>query len=126
MVFGSVSINRRKGVVRTHRGWYLLRPSTVIAVHRPLLPGGLLFGTGFCGFAVMFADLLWPAEIALILAAAMGALAVGLRMGRLSLLSRDLRGSEFSTLVWGTVGALNVLGAQIEAAMPSSAEGDSA
>ncbi len=105
MIFGSVHVSGRS--VETHRDSYLLSHLTVISVRRPLLPGAVLLASGGTAFALAFSDLLFPVEI-IGLAAGIGAvLLTGIRLGQIQLLSRDLRGSELSCMIWGSYGHLN-------------------
>ncbi|MBB4305122.1 hypothetical protein GGD81_004190 [Rhodobium orientis] len=107
MIFGFVDVDAENASVNTHRDSYLLETLTVVSVRRPFLAGGLLFGGGFMGFAGVFGDLLHTGEIATVFGCAALALAAGWQTGQLKLLSRDLRGSELSGVVWGRYADLN-------------------
>lgn len=107
MIIGYVDVNAEDGAVETHRDSYLLDNLTVVSVRKPFLAGGLLFGLGFVGFTLVFGDLLFMHEIGMTLGASLGALVAGLSLGQMKLLSRDLRGSEISTVIFGSFGELN-------------------
>lgn len=107
MIFGFVDVDAENASVNTHRDSYLLETLTVVSVRRPFLAGGLLFGLGFMGFAAVFGDLLYTGEVATVFACAALVLVAGWQTGQLKLLSRDLRGSELSGVVWGRYADLN-------------------
>lgn len=105
MIFGSVHVSGKS--VETHRDSYLLSHLTVISVRRPLLPGALLIAGGGTGFGLAFGDLLYGRELAGLGLGIALVLVGGIRLGQIQLLSRDLRGSELSCMIWGTYGHLN-------------------
>jgi hypothetical protein len=107
MIMGFIDIDPRARVIHTHRDSYLLNTVTVVSVRRPLLAAGVVIAAGIGGFGAIFHDLLFPAEIAVAMATSITAFGVGICIGQLQLLSRDLRGSELSGAVWGSFGALN-------------------
>ena len=107
MILGFVDIDRANGTINTHRDSYVLENLSVFSVRRPFLPGGILFGAGFSGFALVFGDLLYWHEVLLAMIGASLALALGVQVGQLKLLSRDLRGSELADAVWGRYADLN-------------------
>ena len=111
MIFGSVSVN--KNAVNTHRDSYLLSNLSVVSVRRPFLGSALTLGASFMSFGAAFMDLLFPAEIVSICAASFIAILIGAQIGQLKLLSKDLRGSELSGVIWGQYRALNNIRAQI-------------
>ncbi|MFA6965230.1 hypothetical protein [Bosea sp. (in: a-proteobacteria)] len=120
MIVGSLTIDPARGAVHTHRDSYLIDTLTAVSVRRPLLPAGFVFGTGLAGFGIAFGDLLYPGEIAALAIAAVLALASGWQIGRLALLSRDLRGSELSGAIWGRHAALQRIRSEIVAAILSN------
>lgn len=107
MTFGSVKVTRH--AVETHRDSYLLENLSVISTRRPLLGAALLFALGFGGFTAAFADLLYSHEITAIIGTCAAALLIAIWLGQLKLLSRDLRGSELSGVIWGSYRHLNRL-----------------
>ncbi|MCB1465160.1 MAG: hypothetical protein H6882_11705 [Rhodobiaceae bacterium] len=111
LIFGSLDV--RGNAVVTHRDSYLLQNLSVVSVRRPMLPASLMIGGGLIGFTIAFGDLLYVREIATILGASAASLVVGTMLGQLKLLSRDLRGSELSGVVWGHAATLNTIRAQI-------------
>lgn len=125
MILGTISIDHRQRAVHTHRDSYLLDNLSVVSVRRPLLPAGIMFGVGLAGFALVFADILYLHEIAVALALAAGTYAAGTGAGQLKLLSRDLRGSELSGVVWGEYRQLNTMRREIVAALAPSEGGAS-
>ena len=106
-MIGFCEVDTERECVTTHRDSYLLHNLTVVSVRKPFLPAGMLFGAGFAGFTYAFSDLLYPAEIATTLGLSALALTVSWQIGQLKLLSRDLRGSELSGVIWGRFASLN-------------------
>ena len=115
MIFGSVYITGQ--AVQTHRDSYLLAHLTVVSVRRPFLGGGILFALGGSSFGFAFADLLYVHEMVGIAAFVGAALVCGWTLGQIRLLSRDLRGSELTGMIWGSYAHLNRLRRDIAAAM---------
>ncbi|WP_300029262.1 hypothetical protein [uncultured Roseobacter sp.] len=115
MIFGKVKITGR--AVQTHRDSYMLSQLSVVSVRRPFLAGSMLFSVGGLGFGWSFVDLLHPEEIAAISCFVLIAPLIGLLTGQIQLLSRDLRGSELSGMIWGTYGHLNKVRREISWAM---------
>lgn len=107
MIFGFITIDPAEGAIHTHHDTYLLRDISVVSVRRPFLAGASLFGGGLAAFSARFADLLYPAEFVALALTGAGIVLAGFQVGQLSLLSRDLRGSELSGAVWGRYAALN-------------------
>lgn len=115
MIIGFVEVN--KNAVVTHRDSYLLTNLSVVSVRRPFLVGAILLGGAFLGFGMAFGDLLFRHEIATITIASITAILVGSQVGQLSLLSRDLRGSELSGAVWGRYSSLQTIRTDIVTAL---------
>lgn len=105
MIFGSVHVSGR--AVETHRDSYMLAQLTVISVRRPLLLPSLMLAAGGSAFGLAFGDLLYAPEIAGLAGGIVSTLIVGVAIGQIQLLSRDLRGSELSCMIWGSYGHLN-------------------
>lgn len=124
MILGTVRV--AGNAVETHRDSYLLAQLSVISVRRPLLGGGCLFATGASAFALAFGDLLYPGEIAALAGFALCAVLAGFVIGRIQLLSRDLRGSELSCMIWGTYGHLNRIRREIGNALQARARTEGA
>ncbi len=105
MIFGYVRVEG--GAVNTHRDSYLLSSLTVVSTRRPFLGAAVLLGASFCAYAFSFLDLLYPSEIAAILGVSLAFVLAASQVGQLSLLSRDLRGSELSGVIWGHYAVLS-------------------
>lgn len=115
MIFGKIDITPR--AVETHRDSYRLEHLTVASARRGFLPFGMMITIGGSAFGWQFFDLLYPGErIGLGVCVVLSAL-VGIFLGQLQLLSRDLRGSELRGAVFGTYGHLNRVRREIMAAM---------
>ena len=107
MILGFISIDLAEGAIHTHHDTYLLRDISVVSVRRPFLASALTFGGGISGFAAAFLDLLYPVELSTLAVIGGGIVLLGFQVGQLSLLSRDLRGSDLSGAVWGRYASLN-------------------
>lgn len=106
MIFGRLSIEG--DAVHSHRDSFLLEDLTVVSARRPFLAAAVVFTAGIGGMGWQFGHLLYEGEIVAIAAACAFALVVGLRIGALKLLSRDLRGSELSQVIYGSYGHLQI------------------
>ena len=95
------------GAVTTHRDSFLLDSISTISVRRTYLFFCGLMALGLVGFAYAFSDLLYPGEILASGIAAFTLVLVGFFTAQLTLLSRDLKGTELSTAIWGTPGHLH-------------------
>lgn len=107
MIFGELYIDKETGTVNTHRDSYLPRDLTVVSVRRIALPAGAIMGVGLVGFTVSFSDLLYGWEMITTLSIAAGVMFFGWEFGQLKLLSRDLRQSELSGVIYGHYRCLN-------------------
>lgn len=121
MIIGSVRVTEK--MVETHLSSYALSQLSVIGMQRPLLPGGVLLASGGSAFGLSFGDLLYPGEIVGLGIGIVASLIVGFRLGRIQLLSRDLRGSELSCMIWGTYGHLGRIRREIALALQGSGKG---
>ena len=103
MIFGYVTLD--DGALITHRDSYRLESLSVVSVRRPLLAPAILFG--LAGFTLAFVDSLYLYEMCMLA----GLIAAGVKsamwLGQLKLLSRDLRGSDLSDVIWGSYDELN-------------------
>lgn len=111
MIFGFVEV--KQNAVETHRDSYLLDNLSVVSVRRPFLGGAMLLSTAFSAFGLAFGDLLFNSEIATICGFSAIAILTGAQIGQLKLLSRDLRGSELSGVIWGRYTSLNRVRSEI-------------
>lgn len=121
MIFGRISVDER--AVSTHRDSYLLSELTVVSVRRPFLSTALLLGSGSIGFVIAFGDLLYVSEIAILIGLSVGLILFGTQLAQLSLLSRDLRGSELTSAVWGLRSSLEAKRHEIVAKLRGSGKG---
>lgn len=111
MPFGEFYIKNK--AVHTHNDTYILSNVTAISARRPFLSASFLIAVLTFGFVASFFDLLYPAEIIGIGIGVTACLFAGLWLGQLQLLSRDLRGSELGTAIWGSYRELNQIRRQI-------------
>lgn len=105
MILGSIEVD--DWAVTTHRDSYDVSTITVCSNRRPFFGAAVMFAAGFGGFAYAFADILYEHEFYVAGGAAFASLFLGLQIGQLKLISRDLRGSELSAAVWGHYRSLN-------------------
>lgn len=121
LIIGFIKINDR--AVTTHRDSYLLSTITAVSVRRPFLGSSLLTGGAFLAFGAAFSDLLFVGEIAAITGLSASALLAGWQLGRLKLLSRDLKDTELSDVVWGQYRQLQEKRLEIADAMRADRSG---
>jgi len=124
MIIGYVTVN--KNAVVTHRDSYLIKNLSVVSVRRPYLAGAMLLGGAFLGFGIAFGDLLYTGEVLTIIGLSVAAMITGSQVGQLSLLSRDLKGSELSGAVWGWHSSLQRTRTEIVEALHGTDMEDSA
>ncbi len=117
MIPGQIVIDHDTRTLHTHRDSYRLDGLSVVSVRRPFQPAGIAAALLAGGFGWQFGDLLYPGEWLPLLFVAITALTAGSQIGRLSLLSRDLRGSELSGVLWGRAAALQSARRAIVAAL---------
>ena len=99
MILGFINIEN--GAVITHRDSFLLASLTVVSVRRPYFAASLLLGAAFLTFSLVFADLLYQSEQVVLITGCCLSILIGSKTGQLMLLSRDLKGTELSSAVWG-------------------------
>lgn len=125
MIIGKVE-TIRAGALITHNDTYAITDQTHIFVIRPFR----MVGTGIGGALIAFAwgchDLLYMHEFAVLGGIIAGLVLLGERVAHLSIINRDLPGSELSTALWGTYGDLNRVRRDIDAANPKPAQSTSA
>ncbi len=122
MILGSVTVNNK--AVVTHRDTYRLANLSVVSVRRPYLAGAMLLGGAFLGFGFAFGDLLYIGEIITITGLSVAAIIAGSQVGQLSLLSRDLKGTELSGAVWGWHSSLQRIRREIVEALHAEHDGE--
>ena len=115
MIIGSVSV--KNGAITTHRDSYLLSNLSVVSVRKPFLAGSIMLSGAFGGFGFAFGNLLLAEEILSIVGFSTVAIFLGSQVGQLSLLSRDLKGSELSSAVWGRHSSLQDIRKDIVSAL---------
>ena len=121
MILGSVTVY--KNAVVTHRDSYLIKNLSVVSVRRPYMAGAILLGCTFISFGFAFGDLLHTNEIITITGLSLAAMITGSLVGQLSLLSRDLKGTELSGAVWGLHSSLQCIRCEIVEALHAEHEG---
>lgn len=115
MILGHISVDGH--AVITHRDSYLLDQLSVVSVRRPFFATGVALGAAFAGFTAAFGDLLYANEIVITLGLSIAAPIALSQVGQLKLLSRDLRGSDLSGVVWGRYASLNRIRREIVATL---------
>ncbi|MGS4884948.1 hypothetical protein [Roseibium sp. MB-4] len=118
MIIGSVDVI--DGAVVTHRDSYLLSHLTTVSVRRPYMASGMLFSCSLTGYGVAFIDLLYWHEVLTLIAISAALVWGGLKIGQLTLLSRDLRGSELASAIWGDHKRLQTIRREIVSALKNS------
>ncbi|MFD0917252.1 hypothetical protein ACFQ14_12600 [Pseudahrensia aquimaris] len=115
MVIGSIHVSG--DYIETHRNSYRIRDITAASRSRPFLGASVIVAAGLSAFGLSFADLLYLHELVALFGLAASSLGVGLYLGQLKLLSRDLRGSDIACVIWGSYGHLDLIRRQIVMAM---------
>lgn len=118
MIIGSVDVT--DGAVVTHRDSYLLSHLTTVSVRRPYMASGILFSGALIGYGIAFLDLLYLSEVLFLLGVSAAISLFGFRAGQLTLLSRDLRGSELASAIWGDHKRLQAIRREIVSALKNS------
>jgi len=104
MIIGTINVT--EDALITHRDSYLLNSLTVISVRRPILIPLAMMALSGAAFGIAFSDLLFPIEIVGIGIFVSVASLIGLQVGQLKLVSRDLKNTELSSAIWGRYHAL--------------------
>ncbi|MEM9699409.1 MAG: hypothetical protein AAF943_11525 [Pseudomonadota bacterium] len=104
MVFGTLEL--RGNSLKTHNDVYVLDGISLVSTRRPFLSSGLSFAGLLTLFGAGTIDLLYAGELLLIIGLVAVSAAIGLCIGQLRLVSRDLRGSPMGDAVYGTYGHL--------------------
>lgn len=114
-IVGTVRVEQ--GAVITNRDSYLIQNLSVVSCRRPLLGPAMIISAALCLFGLSFSDLLYWGELAIILGAMTSLIILGLHLGQLKLLSRDLRQSELSDVIWGGHAELQAVRSEIVSAL---------
>jgi len=105
MIFGDFHLS--DNAIHTHNDSYVLSNITTVSARRPFLGASFMLSMLIMLFALSFIDLLFVHELVIIASSILTLLFLGFWLGQLQLLSRDLRGSELGTAVWGSYEHLN-------------------
>jgi len=111
MILGKIEIT--KTTLETHNDSYALASVSAVSARRPYLSAGIMIAGVTSLFGLAFQDILYPVELTCLGTVTLTSLLGGLCLGRLQLVSRDLRGSPIADAVFGTYGHLNRLRPQI-------------
>lgn len=106
-------IEVKEDAVVTHRDSYFFRNLSVVSVRRPLFAPAVLLSGPLVLFVFGFGDLLYGREIAAIVIAILLMMLVGVKLGQLQLLSRDLKNTDLSHAVWAEHSTLQKARAEI-------------
>lgn len=100
MLTGNIQI--KDGVLRTRTGRFSLSPDIDAIADQSLLIPGTMTAVLISGFGFAFGDPLTPTEIKIIAAIAIFSSLFGLLFARLVIIKASLRGTEHSTIAYGT------------------------
>jgi len=123
MIIGYAKVHQKTSELETHRDSYQLANLSAVSVRRPYMAGAMLLAGGAIGFTAAFGDLMQNGEIFFTVAAALAALFAGFQAGQLSLVSRDLKGTEISSALWGQHKHLQAKRREIMCAIHASRSG---
>lgn len=111
MIIGRIDITET--TLETHNDSYALASVSAISARRPFLSAGFMIGGLTALFGLAFHDILYAGELVALTSVSLISLFGGLFVGRLQLVSRDLRGSPIADAVFGSYRHLNRLRPQI-------------
>ena len=111
MIIGKIKLGETS--LHTSNDSYVLQSITAVSTRRPFLSSGLMIGGLTGSFAYGFRDILFPGELIALGAVSFLSVFLGIMIGRLLLVSRDLAGSPIAEAVHGTYRHLNRLRPQI-------------
>lgn len=106
MILGTLKINEAQGELETHNDNYMLDSVTAVSIRRPALAIGVVAFAGIGGSTAVFVEYLKPVEIAVAGGFACFSLFLSWQTGQLKLLSRDLRHTDLSGVIWGRYASL--------------------
>lgn len=105
MIFGDFHLSNN--AIHTHNDSYVLSNITTVSARRPFLGASFMLAALLAFFCLAFLDLFYLSELLVIASIICAVLFSGFTLGQLQLLSRDLKGSELSTAIWGSYQHLN-------------------
>ncbi len=105
MIFGKLKLNRT--TLETSNDTYVLESVSTISTRRPFIALGLLLCALSGTFTWSFRDILTLSEILGLVSFAVVILWIGLTIGKLQLISRDLKGLPLADAVYGSYRDLN-------------------
>ena len=105
MILGKLTLGET--ALHTHNDSYILEGIKAISTSRPFFSSGVMISALATIFGIGFADILYVGELAALCAVASVTLILGLKIGQLRLISRDLAGAQATDAVYGTYAHLN-------------------
>lgn len=105
MILGKLTLGET--ALHTHNESYILEGIKAVSTSRPFLSFGMMISALTTIFGIGFADILYIGELVALGAVAAVSLVLGLKIGQLRLISRDLVGANATNAVYGTYGHLN-------------------
>lgn len=121
MVFGKLHLTA--DTLTTHNDSYVLSGLSAVSTRRPFLSSAIAMAALLILLGLGTIDILYAGEMLLIAASAGLFLGLGLTIGQLRLVSRDLRGSPIADAVYGTYGHLTRERLKIAVAVQASNRG---
>lgn len=105
MIFGTLTVGET--ALHTHNDSYILEGIKAVSTSRPFLSSGVMISALTTIFGIGFNDILYVGELAAVGTFASVSLILGLKIGQLRLISRDLAGAHATDAVYGTYAHLN-------------------
>lgn len=118
MIWGFVHVEG--GAIVTHKKTFVLSSLDYFEVEQPFIKPAVIMGCAFAGYTAAFSDLLYPVEIASILAACSLSFVAGWHLAQLRLHGSSLRGTTYGQAVWGRYESLQEKRAEIVQELGSS------
>ena len=122
MIWGSIRFNG--GAIITHKKTFVLSPLDYFDVYQPLLMPTRILGGAFIGFTAVFADLLYPVEMASILGASFFSIGIGWQIAQLRFHGGNLRGTTYGHALWGRYASLQKIHSEISDKFDFNKEND--
>lgn len=105
MILGKLTLGET--ALHTHNDSYILEGIKAVSTSRPFLSSSVMVSALAAIFGIGFADILYVSELIALGTAISVSLILGLKVGQLRLISRDLAGAQATDAIYGTYAHLN-------------------
>lgn len=112
MIFGRYEI--KNGNFRAHRNTYIKLENFTVAIDPQFRAPSFCFAAAILFFSWSFFDILHAEEIRTLIGIAIVLALFGWRFGRIQIINRDLKNTQQSCALYGTLGSLERVRSEIE------------